>query len=427
MESISNLAGRQWLSSQMDFSTKDGLTKVEAIKNGRCLRCNAKVYAQLPSGKKYCRACIGLGRIVEGDYLVRNEQEINFSIKANGGLTWEGKLTSLQAEIARKLTENYVDSRDSLVHAVTGAGKTEMLFPLIAHCLAEGKRCCIATPRIDVVNELYPRFQKAFSKIKIGKYHGREYQEPGLEQLTICTTHQLLKFFYAFDLLVIDEADSFPYVHNSELHFAATNAVNDGGQRVYLTATPTKDLLVSVEKGKLRKLKLKRRFHGNLLPVPKEKLFLRPFLSQNKINVRLIKEIVKVIEAGHPLLLFVPRIDQINIYIDALKKEPKFSQIRISGVHANDTNRIEKVEKFRAGKIQLLVTTTILERGVTFNHVWVIVVQADDKIYSASSLVQIAGRVGRAKTDPSGLILFCYHKYTKSIRDAMKQIREMNK
>lgn len=51
MESISNLAGRQWLSSQMDFSTKDGLTKVEAIKNGRCLRCNAKVYAQLPSGK----------------------------------------------------------------------------------------------------------------------------------------------------------------------------------------------------------------------------------------------------------------------------------------------------------------------------------------------------------------------------------------
>ena len=427
MESISNLTGRQWPSSLMDFSTKGDLTKVEAIKDGRCLRCNAKVYAQLPNGKKYCRACIGLGRIVEGDYLIRNKQKINFAIKANGGLTWKGELTSLQAEIARKLVENYINGQDSLVHAVTGAGKTEMLFPLIAHCLAEGKRCCISTPRIDVVNELYPRFQNAFSEIKIGKYHGREYQEPGLEQLTICTTHQLLKFFHAFDLLIIDEADSFPYVHNSELHFAAKNAINDKGQRVYLTATPTIDLLAYVEKGKLQKLKLKRMFHGNLLPVPKEKLFLRPLLHQNKINVNLIKEIIKVVEAGHPLLLFVPRVDQINLYIDALKKDPKLSKIEISGVHANDTDRIKKVEKFRAGKTRLLVTTTILERGVTFNHVWVIVVQADDKIYSASSLVQIAGRVGRDKTDSSGLVLFCYHKYTNSIRNAMKQIREMNK
>ncbi|MBA1395338.1 DNA/RNA helicase, partial [Lactobacillus sp. XV13L] len=128
-----------------------------------------------------------------------------------------------------------------LVHAVTGAGKTEMLFPLVAACLARGGRCCIATPRIDVVNELYPRFQAAFGAVAIGKYHGREFKEPGLEQLTICTTHQLLKFFSAFDLLVIDEADAFPYAGDEQLHFGARSAVRAGGMRVYLTATPTKD------------------------------------------------------------------------------------------------------------------------------------------------------------------------------------------
>ena len=75
-----------------------------------------------------------------------------------------------------------------------------MLFQLIAECMKNGKRACIATPRIDVVNELFPRFQAAFAEIEIGKYHGREFKEPGLEQLTICTTHQLMKFYEAFDL-----------------------------------------------------------------------------------------------------------------------------------------------------------------------------------------------------------------------------------
>ena len=80
-----------------------------------------------------------------------------------------------------------------------------------------------------MVNELFPRFSAAFAQVEIGKYHGREFKEIGLEQLTICTTHQLMKFYRAFDLLVIDEVDSFPYVGNPQLHFAAKNAVKTTG------------------------------------------------------------------------------------------------------------------------------------------------------------------------------------------------------
>ncbi|MCT6904297.1 MAG: DNA/RNA helicase, partial [Lactobacillus sp.] len=171
--------------------------------------------------------------------------------------------------------------------------------------------------------------------------------EPGLEQLTICTTHQLLKFFRAFDLLIIDEADSFPYVQNPELNFAAKNALKNNGQMVYLTATPTKDLLKLVKKGQIQQLKLNRRFHGYSLPVPKEKLFLRPFLEGKRINPKLVQEISKVIKAKHPLLLFLPRIDLIKPYVSALRNEPEFKQITIEGVHANDVQRIAKVDNFR--------------------------------------------------------------------------------
>lgn len=427
MENKTLLSGRQWIVSQEDSSINEAFDKIPIIENDRCNRCGSPVKYQLPNQKHYCRGCIELGRASEGDYLVRNTCSVAFAKQKEGGLTWTGKLTALQQKISDQLVINFKQKTNTLVHAVTGAGKTEMLFELIATCIKNGQRACIATPRIDVVNELYPRFCTAFAKIEIGKYHGREYREPGLEQLTICTTHQLMKFYQAFDLLVIDEVDSFPYVGNQQLHFAAKNAVKEAGVRVYLTATPTEDLLSEARKGKLQILRLNRRFHGGLLPVPREKLFIKPFLNKKgQIHPKLLSEIEKAIKTGHPLLVFIPRIEQIPLYLKGLQQ--KFAQqLKIAGVHAQDKRRLEKVEAFRQRKLDLLLTTTILERGVTFKHVWVIVIAADDPIYTAASLVQIAGRVGRAKDDPTGLIMYCYHKYTKNIRTSIRQIKEMNR
>lgn len=428
MEDLTLLSGRQWIVNQKDSSTFEGCSKIPAIENKRCNRCGSKVAHTLPNGKLYCRACIGLGRANEDDILIRCQKKIKFANLINGGMSWQGKLTSLQQNISDTLVDNFKQQKSSLVHAVTGAGKTEMLFQLIAECMKKGKRACIATPRIDVVNELFPRFEAAFAKVQIGKYHGREYLEPQLDQLTICTTHQLLKFYQAFDLLVIDEVDSFPYVGNEQLHFAARNAVKSEGVRVYLTATPTEDLLAEVKQGKIEILKLNRRFHGGLLPVPREKLFIKPFLDKHgKIHPGLLVEIEKVVQSKHPLLIFVPRIEQIPIYLQVLQKKFKAKDIKISGVHARDPQRLEKVAAFRKEKYDILLTTTILERGVTFKNVWVIIIAADDSIYTAASLVQIAGRVGRAKDDKTGLVLYCYHRYTKNIRNSIKQIKEMNK
>ena len=427
MEDLTQMIGRQWsISQQEDSSIFEGVKKIEAIKNGVCQRCGTEAENALPNKKKYCRACIVLGRLCEGDYLIRMPGEVDFPKIKNGGLTWQGKLTTKQQKISDQLVENFKQKKSSLVHAVTGAGKTEMLFALIAECMRNGKRACIATPRIDVVNELYPRFKEAFQEIKIEKYHGQEYHEPELEQLTICTTHQLMKFYHAFDLLVIDEVDSFPYVNNPELHFSAKKAVKKDGIRDYLTATPTQDLLTEVKAGKIELLKLNRRFHGGLLPVPKEEMFLKPFLKKEQINPQLLKRVIEVIDQGHQLLLFVPRVEEIPAYLTGLKKQKFPRQIKIDGVHAADPERLEKVQKFRERQLDLLVTTTILERGVTFKGVWVIIIAAEDPIYTTASLVQIAGRVGRDKDDRNGLVLYCYRRYSKNMREAVKQIKEMN-
>ncbi|WP_374955073.1 DEAD/DEAH box helicase family protein [Paenibacillus sp. PCH8] len=59
-----------------------------------------------------------------------------------------------------------------LLWAVTGAGKTEMIFPLLQHTLDRGGRALVATPRRDVVLELAPRLAKAFPGTPIATLYG---------------------------------------------------------------------------------------------------------------------------------------------------------------------------------------------------------------------------------------------------------------
>ncbi|MEB5454749.1 MULTISPECIES: DEAD/DEAH box helicase family protein [Virgibacillus] len=95
--------------------------------------------------------------------------------------------------------------------AVCGSGKTEMLFSGIEEALRQGMRICIATPRIDVVRELLPRIQQAFSAVAIQALYGDSGEKQGTSQIMIASTHQLLRFEHAFDVVVIDEIDAFPY------------------------------------------------------------------------------------------------------------------------------------------------------------------------------------------------------------------------
>ena len=72
-------------------------------------------------------------------------------------------------------------------------------------------------------------------------------------------------------------------------------------------------------------------------------------------------------------------------------------------------------------------TTTILERGVTINEVAVLVIAAHHKVYSKSALVQIAGRADRKGQKVNGDVYFLLNEYTPAIKQACKEISEMNR
>lgn len=80
----------------------------------------------------------------------------------------------------------------------------------------------------------------------------------------------------------------------------------------------------------------------------------------------------------------------------------------------------------RDEKLQYLITTTILERGVTFPRIDVLIIGADDKTFSENALVQIAGRVGRSADRPTGLVQAYVQHINLKVRAAQKQIIMMN-
>ncbi len=95
-----------------------------------CARCGSKINIkenQLPKNNYYCCVCIQMGRMDTLKNLVTVSEPNDF-VKEICPLSWKGTLTSLQLRCSKDIVETFKERRIHLLWAVTGAGKTEMLF-----------------------------------------------------------------------------------------------------------------------------------------------------------------------------------------------------------------------------------------------------------------------------------------------------------
>ncbi|WP_330163525.1 DEAD/DEAH box helicase [Paenibacillus woosongensis] len=314
-----------------------------------------------------------------------------------------------------------------LLWAVTGAGKTEMIFPLIQYALDRGGTVLVATPRRDVVLELAPRIAKAFPDEPAAVLYGGSVQRWERARLYLATTHQLLRFQEAFDLVIIDELDAFPYHNDPMLAFAAEASCKPGGRFIYLSATPPLSLQREIRQGRLAHAKVPARFHGYPLPVPRRVAMssVAEAVRRQRLPGSLLQPLNESILRGAQIFMFVSRIRHIDPFVAMLRR--RFSALSIEGTSSQDEQRSDKVLNFRSGEIRILVTTTILERGVTVPKSDVYILDADSELFDEASLVQMAGRAGRSKDDPAGIVVFASPEWTRSQHGAVKQIKAMNK
>ncbi|WP_338101358.1 DEAD/DEAH box helicase [Psychrobacillus vulpis] len=325
---------------------------------------------------------------------------------------WNGQLTPLQQKASEELLVSVERNESHLLFAVCGAGKTELLFPSIYTCLQRGKRVCVAAPRTDVILELFPRFQKVFPKTTIHALYGGARDQEGFADLVLTTTHQLYRFENAFDVVFVDEADAFPYYADETLQRAVTKAAKKDAAIHYVTATPNKSL-----KTKNQSM-LSKRYHGHNLPVPRFSGLwgYEKKLKKGKVPYKLQQWIEQKTRDKIPFLVFLPTIEILESFPGDLPR-----------VHAEHPERKETVMHLREKKIPGLLTTTILERGITIENVHVAVVGAEQPIFTSSALIQISGRVGRSSNYPTGDIVFFHHGITHEMDRAKAAIEGWNK
>ncbi|GAX03218.1 competence protein ComFA [Secundilactobacillus pentosiphilus] len=433
---IEQLFGRQILSEQLSVASswQSQLIRRPAMMVTDqwviCQRCGQRTVKQtvwLPRGDYYCPHCFQLGRVTASQWLWSLPEPNQFAVRTDSPLDWTGELTAAQKACSRQIDEVFTAGKTHLLWAVTGAGKTEMLFYGIEQALKKGLRIGIASPRIDVCLELAPRFQAAFTSIPQVVLYGEMKRPYHYCQLTICTTHQLLRFYHAFDILVVDEVDAFPFAADPGLNYAAEQAKKEAGALLYLTATPSKALLRQEKQKQLTVSYLPARYHGYPLPEIKLKLTSRWRQSLAKQHLPSVVKatLKKMVTQKRRFLLFVPRVSDLTRLQAIIKLQ--FSALKTATVHAGDVNRHEKVQQMRDGVLDCLITTTILERGVTFADIDVIVLGADDAVFSTAALVQIAGRAGRKAEFPEGLVAFFAEGQTRAIKEARRQIKFVNR
>lgn len=372
----------------------------------RCHNQNVKRFYKI-NNRYYCRKCITFSRV----FLDENKKAPMIKYKHdNIQYHLDFQLSSQQLHISQSLKENYIHHKNSLVLAVCGSGKTEIVFETIAYALSQGDRVCFCTPRKELCKELYQRFLNHFKNLDISLIYGSHIDKLD-SQFIICTTHQLYRFEESgFQLIVIDEVDAFPFYGNDVLQQIFYRCVR--GSYIKLSATVdtyTKDEEV---------LYMNRRYHNYDLPLPYKRII--PLAFQ---KYYLIYFVWKMKRRNKKVLIFVPAIKDVHTITVFLKK----FFIKVKGIHSKTENNFMVIEELKNGKLDAIVTTTILERGITIKDVQVIVYHCEHQIFDARTLIQIAGRVGRKPDAYDGHVCFMAAFVSKEMNRCISSIKRLNR
>ncbi len=402
---------------------------VRPLGNGwQCQRCGERDVEEWPGQYALaatCRSCESIGSSTSLDVLYRDGRSLLDDGPAEVKFHPHWVLTEAQRLASEQVFDFIKDpcEETALLWAACGAGKTEVCFPSAAWALKQGKSVLFAAPRQDVIHDIAPRLQRDFPDYPLQVLTGTspvKFQHGGM---VLATTHQVLRFWRAFDVIFMDEMDAFPYQGNRALEWGLSHALRQGGKILYLTATPSSEGLKAARQGKIRLIRLPARHHRISLPVPiweKSRQSIEPngctgiWASQ-----------IKSLRLHGPVLAFVPKISWIEPWTKCFRR--CFPSWRVDGSYSADPGRSSKIDRLRQGEFDLFVSTTILERGITLPGIQVVVLGADHHVFDERALVQMAGRVGRTKESPEGRVVFMSVRMTPAMRTSVQWIEEQNK
>ena len=289
-----------------------------------------------------------------------------------------------------------------LLSGDVGSGKT-IIALLAAHLTSANKHISlIVAPTQVLASQHFTFFKKTIPKIPIFLLNNKNKLSKLPNNAIIISTHtafyQDSKFFKKIALLVIDEQHKFGVLQRNFL-----SKLKNPPHTISMTATPIPRTLALSVYGHLDISYLSHLPHWK--PV---KTFIVPENKVKDCYVWLKKQIEITHQQAFIVCPFIDDSESLTTVKSATaefaKLKPLFSELKLELIHGKIPilDRQKIFDKLKNNKINILVTTPIIEVGIDFPNATVIIIQSADR-FGLASLHQLRGRVGRG-VDPG----FCY-------------------
>lgn len=308
---------------------------------------------------------------------------------------------------------------DRLICGDVGFGKTEIALRASFKAVQENKQVAYLVPTTVLAVQHFKTFQKRLEPYPINvellcRFKTKSEQKKTVEKLKdgsadiVIATHRLLSKdikFKDLGLLIVDEEQRFGVSHKEKIKELKENI-----DVLTLTATPIPRTLNMSMMG-VRDISVLKEAPSDRLPI---NTYALPY-DENLIATAIKKEMAR----GGQVFFVYNRVDTIEE--TARKLSYLVPEAIIAYAHGQMSSaELEKIMyDFENKKIDVLVTTTIIETGIDMPNVNTMIISDASKL-GLSSLYQLRGRIGRS--DRSSYAYMLYPKGVVLKEDAGKRL-----
>ena len=318
------------------------------------------------------------------------------------------KLTKDQFKSVKDIYDDLTSSNrmNRLLQGDVGSGKTIVSFIALYINYLAGYQGALMAPTEILASQHYQNFLKLFPNLNVvlltGKLKAKEKKEAKAliesgKANIIIGTHALISedvTYHNLGLVITDEQHRFGVAQRGNLKNKGITP-----DILYMSATPIPRTYALTLYGDMD--------ISSIRTMPNGRKAVKTYVKTNKEIKDVLYMMLDQIKAHHQIYVIAPlieesdKIDLEDVYKLEEKMKRAFGKVCNVGImHGKMTpkEKDEVMDEFKQNKIQILISTTVIEVGVDVANATMIVI-FDSYRFGLSALHQLRGRVGRNDLD----------------------------
>jgi len=262
--------------------------------------------------------------LIKKDILIQEIREVSRLDNGLEEVVAKHELTNVQQNAIHLVREEFKEKNVTLLHGVTGSGKTNIYIDLIEETIAKGEQVLFLLPEIALTAQIVARIKKVFGE-DVGLYHSKMSDNERVElwkasmhtkKVIVSARSGIFLPFQKLGLVIVDEEHDASYKQNDpnpRYHgrdVAIYHASSLGAKVLLGSATPSLESYYNCKEGKYGLVKLSERY-GDVEMPELELVDLKYMYKTNRMqsifSMHLIENIQKTLERKEQVLIFQNR------------------------------------------------------------------------------------------------------------------------